>query len=257
VIQQTEVLGVQVIYRDPDVSKWGLKNILLPIGGDILEVVSPCRLGTTAGRLLEKRGDGGYMIIMQNQDGPKRRRLIESRGLAKVIFQHETPGYNCTQYHPKGIKGGMMPELDSVDSSDDFPNPLGERFSPWGPCGPDFEGYSKGMKNAGDLHLVGALLRLAPGDVDTEGAAMQWSEIFGVDTSKDFLVFTNARMGFVKGEDGKPEGLDYVTVAVNGKERFEGILKRASKEGLCGDGWINMCGVRWYFVDADKMESRL
>ena len=90
-------------------------------------------------------------------------------------------------------------------------------------------------------------LRLAPRDADTEGAARQWSEIFGIGTSRDLLAFTNARMGFVRGQEGKPEGLDCITMAVNGKDRFEGILERTSKEGLCGDGWINMCGVRWCF----------
>src|SRR6266496_3003484 len=50
------------------------------------------------------------------------------------------------------------------------------------------------MQKAWDLHLVGALLRLAPGDVDTEGAARQWAEIFDVCTSGHLLMFTNARM---------------------------------------------------------------
>jgi len=150
-----------------------------------------------------------------------------------------------------------MPELDSVDASAEYPNPLGERFSPWDPCGPNFEEYGKGMRKARDLHLVGVLLRLAPRDVDTKGAARQWSEIFGVGTNGDLLAFTNASMGFVKGQEGKPEGLDCITVAVDGKDRFEGILERASKERLCGEGWINMCGVRWYFVDAGEVKGKL
>jgi hypothetical protein len=197
------------------------------------------------------------MIIMQNSDGLKRRKYIESKGLTKVIFSHYEPHYHCTQYHPKGIKGGMMPELDSMVPSKEFPKPMDVRISPWGPCGTDFASYSKGMRQAGDLHLSGVLLRLAPGDVDTEGASKQWSEIFGAPTSRDLLAFTNARMGFVRGQEGKPEGLDLITVAVNGKARFDGILERASKLGLCGDGWINMCGVRWFFVDAGEPREKL
>lgn len=76
-------------------------------------------------------------------------------------------------------------------------------------------------------------------------------------TSRDLLAFTNTRMGFVRGQEGKSEGLDCITVAVNGKERFDGILERASKLGLCGDGWINMCGVRWFFVDAGEPREKL
>lgn len=77
----------------------------VPLGGDIIEVVSPFKDGTTAGRLLDKRGDGGYMIIMQTEDAKKRRQYIESKGLAKVIISQEHGDTTFVQYHPKGIKG--------------------------------------------------------------------------------------------------------------------------------------------------------
>jgi len=141
-----------------------------------------------------------------------------------------------------------MPELDSHSPTPSNTAPLKDRFSPWHACGKDYAGYSKVMKRYSDLHLEGALLRLAPGDVDTEGAARQWRDIFGVDMSRDLLAFTNARMGFVRGVEGEKEGLQSITVGVNGRERFDAILKGASEEGLCGDGWINMCGIKWYFV---------
>jgi hypothetical protein len=80
-------------------------TVAVPIGGDFIEVVSPIKDGTTAGRLIQKRGDGGYMIIMQTEDAKKRRELIEAKGLAKVIFEHDLEDSVCIQYHPKGIKG--------------------------------------------------------------------------------------------------------------------------------------------------------
>ena len=52
----THVLDVPVIYVDPSVGQWGLENILVSIGGDVVEVVAPTRPGTTAGRLLEAKG---------------------------------------------------------------------------------------------------------------------------------------------------------------------------------------------------------
>ena len=75
------------------------------IDGDVLEVVSPFQKGTTAGRLLTKRGDGGYMIIMQTEDAVARRRYIEKHGLAKVITSHLQDDFAMLQYHPKGILG--------------------------------------------------------------------------------------------------------------------------------------------------------
>lgn len=64
-----EVLGLGGAYADPGVGKYGLHNAVWPVGDTFLEVVSPTREGTTAGRLLEKRqGDGGYMVILQTDD---------------------------------------------------------------------------------------------------------------------------------------------------------------------------------------------
>jgi hypothetical protein len=63
-------------------------------------------------------------------------------------------------------------------------------------------------------------------------------------------------MSFTSGKKGKPEGLESITIAVEGEQRMAGILDRAREEGLCGDGWINMVGVKWYFVPADGDGNR-
>jgi hypothetical protein len=231
----------------------------VPIGGDIIEVVAPIQPNTTAGRLLDKRGEGGYMIIMQNLDAAKRRKYIESEKLSSVIFDHIHDDVVCVQYHPKGLKGGMMPELDSHATTKDNPNPLKDSSSPWHACGKDDGKYRALMRKYGHLHLASALLRLAPGDVDTEGASRQWEKIFGVGMSRDLVAFTNARMGFIRGQEGKSEGLDSITITVNGGDKMDAILERASEEGICGDGWINMCGVKWFFAYAGggRAPSRL
>ena len=101
----TYVIGTEVIYVDPGVGQWGLENILVAIGGEVIEVVSPVKPDTTAGRRLDKSGDGGYMIIMQHPDAQKRREYIEKKGLAKVIWSHKSKESIAVQYHPKGIKG--------------------------------------------------------------------------------------------------------------------------------------------------------
>jgi hypothetical protein len=226
--------------------RW-LNDSIVPLGGDIIEVVSPFKDGTTAGRLLSKRGEGGYMIIMQNLSAQKRRQYIESAKHSKVIFEHHHDDVSCIQYHPKGLKGGMMPELDSHAPSKANPEPLKTPYSPWHACGENYEGYSKLMKKYGDLHLASALLRLAPGDWDTEGASRQWETIFGVGMSRDLVAFTNARMGFVRGQEGKPEGLESITITVNGGDRMDGILQRAKEEGILNeDGSISMLNVKWY-----------
>ncbi|ORX96645.1 hypothetical protein BCR34DRAFT_628784 [Clohesyomyces aquaticus] len=244
----TNVLGTEVIFEDPAVGQWGLKNFLVSLGGDIVEVVAPTKPGTTTGRLLDKRGDGGYMIIMQTEDAKARREYIEAQGLGRSIWGYEHHDCVCVQYHPKGIKGGMMPELDSHTPSPNNLTPLKSRFSPWHACGSDHKVYYPRMKRSKHLSLEGCILRLAPGDVGHEAAARQWEEVFGVARSRDLLAFTNARLGFIPGREGEPEGLVSITVGVNGREKLDAILERARKRGVYDDGWINMCGVKWHFV---------
>ncbi|EDU49750.1 hypothetical protein PtrSN002B_007770 [Pyrenophora tritici-repentis] len=252
----THVLGIDVIFEDVAVEQWGLKNFLVPLGGDMIEVVSPIKEGTTAGRMLEKRGEGGYMIIMETEDAKKRRDYIVANELAKVIFEHEYTDSVCIQYHPKGIKGGIMPELDSHTPSPSNPTPLQTRFSPWHACGTQVDSYTSLMKQSGHLNLEGCALRLRPGDAGHEAASRQWEEIFGVGRSRDMLAFTNARLGFIRGQEGLPEGLVSITVGVRGKEKLDAILESARNAGVCRNGWVDMCGIKWYFVltghDASK-----
>lgn len=132
------VLGTSLVFEDPNVVQFGLKNVILPLGGDFMEVVSPIRTWTTAGRLLEKRGDGGYMIIMQTEDAKKCREYIEEMASTRVIWSHEGPNFICVQCHPKDILGGIMAELDSHTPGPDNHTPLDTHFSPWHACGPDY-----------------------------------------------------------------------------------------------------------------------
>ena len=104
------------------------------------------------------------------------------------------------------------------------------------------------MKRRPHLHLHGVVCRLAPGDVDREAASREWEDIFGIPRSRGLFAFANARMGFIRGVEGQPDGLASIAIGVDGRDEFNTILDRAREEGLCGDGWINMLGVKWYFT---------
>lgn len=201
----------------------------------------------------------GYMIIMQTLDAKKRRDCIVDQGLAKVITEQSHDDVVFVQYHPKGIKGGVMPELDSHAASAKNPAPLSTRFSPWHACGKDYETYSQGMKRSAHLALEGCILRLQPGDFDHEAAARQWEETFGVTRSRDLLAFVNARLGFVPGRVGEPEGLVSITVGVRGRDNYEAIKQRARDTGALRDGHLEMCGIKWLLslTGHDEDKSRL
>ena len=45
----SEIMGLNVCYRDGNVAKYGLENALLPVDTILLEVVAPFQPGTAAG----------------------------------------------------------------------------------------------------------------------------------------------------------------------------------------------------------------
>jgi hypothetical protein len=147
-----------------------------------------------------------------------------------------------------------MPELDSHAPSSAFPMPLAAAVSPWGALGPPKRAplYMAAMRDAAHLRLVGVVLRLEPDDADTIGAARQWEGTFGIVRDKDCLHFTNARLGFVAGVRGEWDGIQSLTVAVDGRERLERMVWAAKNEGLWDEsgGFTKMVGVRWYFVES-------
>lgn len=152
-----------------------------------------------------------------------------------------------------------MPELDSHSPSPSNPTPLATLFSPWHACGSEHSRYSAIMARNAHLSFVSASCRLAPGQSDAEAAAKQWEDIFGVPRHENRLLFTNMHLEFVPGIDGQPEGLESITIKVKGRQKFDDMLAAAGREGLCGDGWTNIVGVKWYFVleDEHHQESKL
>lgn len=113
------------------------------------------------------------------------------------------------------------------------------------------------MRRSAHLSLEGCVLRLQPDDHDHEGAARQWEDIFGVGRSRDLLAFTNARLGFVSGQEGRPEGLVSITVGVKGQDKLDAVLHRAKEVGVWNHGRVYICGVRWDFVLSGLEESKL
>jgi Glyoxalase-like domain len=102
---------------DPDLVEFGLRNAILTIGDQFLEVVSPTTSGTTAGRLLDKRGgDGGYMAIFEVNDLQRRSATLEGLGV-RTVFKVELPDMRAHHLHPRDVGGAIV----SIEQ----PNPYG------------------------------------------------------------------------------------------------------------------------------------
>ena len=186
------LLGLRVAHRDPAVAAFGVLNAVLPLGTQFVEVVSPTRPDTAAGRQLSRLGgDGGYMVIGHAGPGPVDHRALRDRvaelGI-RVPFEHAYPdGYELLQLHPSDT-GGSFLEIDYQPGGDD---PHG----PWMPAGVHWpEVASTQVAEA----IIGVEIRVP----DPLAVAGRWSEITGTPRADTTLTWDNATIVFTEGHGG-------------------------------------------------------
>lgn len=220
--------GLAVAHRDPAVAAFGLVNAVLPIGDHLLEVVSPTREGTTAGRLLDRRGgDGGYMVIGHTDDHDAVRRRVDELGVRTVI-DAEDHGYRIYQLHPKDT-GGSFLEIDFQPGGED---PAGA----WMPAGDDWQ-------RARRTDVVDGIAGVTVECVDPQAVAARWSAITGLPLDGDVLTFdlgTTCR--FVPAADpARGDGL--VGIALRAVDRDRALAAASTRGSVGADGAIRLCGV--------------
>jgi hypothetical protein len=219
------LFGLDYAYADPGVGKYGLHNAVFPVGMTFLEVVSPKTEGTTAGRLLDKRGgDGGYMVIMQTDRlAEARERIIAAR--ARIVDQFDGDGVAFTHIHPRDV-GGAIPSVDWMEPPDRWD---------WG--GPKWREH---MRTDRVQAIVGAELQAeAP-----ELMAARWAEVLGRDAERKGeawrIGLEASEIRFVAIRDDRGEGLRAFDVKA---ADAPAIRAEAEKRGLpvAGDE-ILVCG---------------
>jgi hypothetical protein len=223
----TAVLGLDYDYDDPGVGKYGLKNAVFPVGTTFLEVVSPKAPGTTAARLLDKRGgDGGYMVILQVDDLAEARARVRDVG-ARIVDQTDNDGAAFTHIHPKDI-GGAILSLDHM-------NPK-ERWE-WG--GPHWHDH---VRTDVSVAIVGAELQAE----DPSRMAARWAAVLGRSAQQRDggwrIDLDEGEIRFVAVRDGRGEGLGAFDVAVR---NLSDVRSRAEAMGLLdADGVVVLSGTR-------------
>lgn len=144
-------------FCDPGVAYFGLRNAVFALGDTFLEVVSPVRAGTSAGRLIERRGgDCGYMLMFQVADVATARGRARERGIREV-FEVAVDDMVEVHLHPSDMRGAIV-SLSQPDPAESWR---------WG--GPDWKGRSA------PLSLAGA--RVAVSDPDS--VHEHWSIVLG------------------------------------------------------------------------------
>src|SRR6185437_8089099 len=106
--QLNKVFGLNVGFRDPGVEYFGLRNVVMPVGGEFLEVVAPFRDDASGARYLNRRGgDAGYMVILQDADALAHRERLEKQKI-RVIATSRGDDYRYTHFHPGDCAGVLM-----------------------------------------------------------------------------------------------------------------------------------------------------
>ena len=104
----TTALSLREPYNDPGVSYFGLHNAVFAVGDTFLEIVSPARDDTAAGRLIARRGgDCGYMLMFQVADLAAARERAAANGVREV-FEVSLDDIAEVHLHPADIGGAIL-----------------------------------------------------------------------------------------------------------------------------------------------------
>jgi hypothetical protein len=226
------IFGLEVCHRDPNVAKYGLENVLFPIGLGFLEIVAPTRPGTAAGRFLERHGGRyGYMVILDCDDPGRYQRRAESVGVRVAnVIRHDR--YFGVQLHPKDT-GAAMLEFNSTVGGED---PAG----PYGPAGPDWQ---RAVRRDRTLAMTSVEIE-AP---DVEGIAQRWGHIANrrvedAGNGRRRIALDAGAIDFV------PSGAHEAVFSGINLEAADprAIFLAADTQGCAaGDGTVSVCGVRF------------
>ncbi len=193
-------LGLQEPFRDPGVGEFGLENVVFALGDCFLELVSPTRAETAAGRYLARRGgDGGYMVIFDLEDlEGARSRALELD--VRTVWQIDLPDISGTHLHPGDMRGAIV----SLDRS--------QPYGTWRWGGPAWTGAT-GSGAPG--RLAGITIAVA----DPAAVAARWGEVLGVSVSGGLgargapvLSVDGGEVRFEAAADERAEGLVEITL---------------------------------------------
>ena len=232
VSQLQSVLGVNICYHDPEVGKFGLHNALMPIGHDghvqFLEVVSPIRENTTAGRHLDRHGDSGYMLILQTKDLTRDRLRLGQLGI-RIVWDVTLEDIAAVHLHPKDIGGAIV----SIDQ------PVPPESWRW--AGPEWKKHT--IKTGAQRVTSTTIAALNP-----SGMATRWSSVLGIDTPTGS---PNApRIDVEKGSLKFESGNDVISAFGISMPDSKAALERAKKQGLPVSGnAVTICGTRFELND--------
>jgi len=231
------VFGLEVCHRDPGVGQFGLHNFLMPVGNSFLEVVSPIMPGTAGGRFLRRRGDGGYMVIMQCGDIAERRTHVGNLGI-RLITDSGNDQTDGIQLHPKDVPGAIA-EL-RWNTGDD------QLDGPWNPAGDHWLPAKR-------EHVITSMTAAELQSDDPSAMAARWSEVLERPVKSDgdghpTVALDDATLRFVEATDGRGEGLGGLDVPTIDRGHVVSTARHHELDVSDDESVVMLCGVRFKLV---------
>ena len=224
----TAVLGIEVGFNDPSVKEFGLRNAVMPIGDTFLEVVSPIDPKATAERYLaRRRGDGGYMVIVQSEALDRDRERVAAMRV-RTVWKADLATIRGTHLHPKDTGGTLL-------SIDDATPP-----ESWHWAGPEWR--ERVRREVVDSITAAEVQAAEPGPL-----AKRWAEILGrsareLSPRHHEIPLDSSVLRFVEDRDGRGEGLSGFDVRAVDRAA---LLRTARSRGLpASDESVTIGGAR-------------
>jgi hypothetical protein len=212
-------LSVRAPFHDQGVGHFGLANSVYAIGDTFLEVVSPLREDTAAGRELARRGgDGGYMAMFQLDDVDAARHRLADLGV-RVVWETAHDDIVDLHLHPKDVPGAIV-ALDVVDP----PGSWRWGGPAWAASVPD--------------HAAGGLRGLTVAVADPQSAAKRWAAVIGVGADGGDIVCDGGDIVL----DGGRQRLRFIAA---GDRARQGIVEVAVSTSTAAPRSVDIGGVRF------------
>lgn len=222
------VLDITVSFNDPGVGVFGLRNAVLPVGETFLEVVSPIQTDASAARFLERRkGDGGYMVILQTDDLAVDRTRLAALGV-RIVWETALEDIATVHLHPRDLGGAIV----SIDQ----PRPA----AAWRWAGRAWQGH---VRTARVLRIAGVAIESKHPPV----LAARWAQVLGTDWHREgeqaVVALRRGAIHMIPEHDDRGEGISAIVLET---ADADAIRRSAQQRGcLIANDDVEVGGVRF------------
>jgi hypothetical protein len=223
------VFDIAVSFNDPGVGVFGLRNAVLPVGETFLEVVSPITPDASAARFLERRkGDGGYMVILQTDDLAADRARLGALGV-RIVWETTLDDIATIHLHPRDLGGAIV----SIDQPQ--PPPA------WRWAGKAWQGHVRTTR----------VLRVAGVSIETPHPAVlaaRWARVLGTDWHREggergVVALRRGAVRMIPEHDDRGEGISAIVIETS---NADAVRHSAEQRGcLTTNDDVEIGGVRF------------